>query len=166
MQREGPLLEEAKPLAGVAIRPFGARGDSAAWSALHNRGYRGGPDFVPLTASDADVNRDEPGFRFWFAERDGVPVGFCHATQRGSGTARIDSLVVDPDHRGHGIGQALLMVALEALAGTGHGSVALGVRADNHPAVSLYESAGFTTVDEMVTWWLPRSGSPLASDTA
>jgi mycothiol synthase len=165
MQREGPTPEGTKSLVDLAIRPFGSRGDSGAWSALHNRGYRGAPDFVPLTVADADVHHDEPGFRFWFAERDGVPVGFCHATQPSIGTARIDSLVVDPDHRGRGIGRTLLTVALGALAGAGHGTVALGVRADNHPAVSLYESAGFTAIDEMITWWLPRSGSPLASGT-
>lgn len=166
MQREGPSPGRAKPLVDLAIRPFGSRGDPDTWSALHNRSYRDAPDFVPLTVADADVHRDKPGFRFWFAERDGVPVGFCHVSQQSIGTARIDSLVVDPDHRGRGIGRTLLTVVLGALAGAGLGSVALGVRADNHAAVNLYEKAGFTTVDEMITWWLPRSGSPLASDTA
>lgn len=71
--------------------------------------------------------------------------------------ARIDSLVVDPDHRERGIGRTLLTAALGALAGAGQGSIALGVRADNQRAIGLYESLGFTTVDEMVTWWLPRS---------
>ena len=156
MTREGrsPAAELPHDL---VIRPFGASDDAAAWSTLHDRGYRSAPDFVPLTVADAAVHRDEPGFRFWFAERDGVPVGFCHATQPSSGTTRIDSLVVDPDHRGRGIGRILLTVALGALAGDGHESVALGVRADNQPAVGLYESLGFTTVDEMITWRLPRS---------
>jgi mycothiol synthase len=51
---------------------------------------------------------------------------------------------VDPSARGTGLGKALLAAGLEHLHGKGLGEVVLYVEADNHSAVQLYTSYGFT----------------------
>lgn len=155
MRREGGP-PAAADVEGIAVRPFGRPGDEAVWSALHDRGYRNAPDFVPLSVEDAAAWRDGSGFRLLFAERLGTAVGFCHWTQPADGKARIESLVVDPELRGRGIGWALLATALRELAEAGHAPVGLGVRDDNAPAIRLYERLGFRPVDEMITWHLRR----------
>ncbi|MHA3023433.1 ribosomal protein S18-alanine N-acetyltransferase [Mycobacterium sp. BMJ-28] len=55
----------------------------------------------------------------------------------------VHTIGVDPDYQGHGIGRRLLADLLEF---AGRGAVFLEVRTDNDAAITLYESAGFTTV--------------------
>ncbi|MFI1282010.1 GNAT family N-acetyltransferase [Streptomyces sp. NPDC020858] len=72
---------------------------------------------------------------------------------------------VSPDVRGHGLGRALLGSALEALSDLGATQVVLYVDDDEPPggerdraaANALYESAGFTEVDELWSYTLPRA---------
>lgn len=52
-------------------------------------------------------------------------------------------IAVLPEHRGGGIGRALLSAVTENLRTKGVASVFLEVRESNHPARSLYLSAGF-----------------------
>lgn len=57
---------------------------------------------------------------------------------------QILAIATHPDHRGHGIGAAMLRHVLAAAAGCQLAS--LEVRAGNRPAIALYERAGFKTV--------------------
>lgn len=61
----------------------------------------------------------------------------------GRGIGHIKDIAVHPDHRGRGLGTALLGRGLSALAASGAGSVKLEVRAGNEDAISLYRAFGF-----------------------
>lgn len=52
-------------------------------------------------------------------------------------------IVVDSDHRRHGLGNTLLTEAIKALATRGVVSVFLEVRESNTPAIALYDAMGF-----------------------
>ena len=63
--------------------------------------------------------------------------------RKGSATARLYSLAVDPVLRGRGIGRGLLRAAERTARRDGHTAISLEVRIDNRPALLLYESAGY-----------------------
>ncbi len=75
-------------------------------------------------------------------------VGWCditirpHPTVRHSGTLGMGVL---SGYRGQGIGRRLLQTTLAAAAARGLSRIELVVRADNHPAIKLYEACGFET---------------------
>ena len=83
------------------------------------------------------------------AESDGEVVGYAYAAVEGTdymalrGPAGVlHDLVVDPAHRGQGLGRALLEAALQALAAKGAPRVVLSTAERNEPAQRLFASAG------------------------
>lgn len=79
------------------------------------------------------------------ADFDGTAIG--HATVGG---AELVHLFVDPDHWGLGLGRTLLTVAEQMLTDAGHRSFELHTMVGNHPAIALYESAGWVMTDLLV----------------
>lgn len=61
----------------------------------------------------------------------------------GTSLARLYSLAVDPDRRGHGIGRRLLEAAEQAARARDCIHLRLEVRRDNAAAIALYEQAGY-----------------------
>jgi len=57
-------------------------------------------------------------------------------------TAQVSALYVRPDHRGLGIGRALLGEAARELAGLGFSALHIGVLSLNRPAPAFYEAMG------------------------
>ena len=90
------------------------------------------------------------------------------ATIQGLRTGRwlgsIQNVGVIPEHRGHGLGRALVLRALEGFRHTGVQRVALEVTAANKPAVDLYRRLGFkhisTSYREVHT---PQTSNELAA---
>ena len=64
-------------------------------------------------------------------------------------TGSVQNVGVVPEHRGLGLGRALVLKSLEGFALAGRQRVFLEVTAKNAPAVRLYESIGFRTVRTM-----------------
>lgn len=64
--------------------------------------------------------------------------------RKGSRRERLYSLAVDPGARGRGVGRILLEAVLARARSRGAWAVGLEVRADNHAAIALYRSMGFT----------------------
>ena len=113
--------------------------------------------FIPATP------RTEQGYAAWLrsqfaapdvvvlvAERDGVVVGYAYGGIEGHdwmalrGPAGVlHDLVVDPAHRGHGIGGLLLDAAVAALRARGAPRVVLSTAARNADAQRLFARAGF-----------------------
>ena len=58
----------------------------------------------------------------------------------------IDTLSVNPNYQGKGIGKALLNAAKSWAAALGHHKIGLLVDVENHAAMRLYENAGFVPV--------------------
>src|SRR5690242_15925085 len=92
----------------------------------------------------------EPDVIVLVAERDGDIVGYTYAgiegrdymSLRGPAGALYD-IVVDPAHRGHGIGKALLDATLVALESRGAPQVVLSTAERNDVAQRLFARAGF-----------------------
>ena len=84
------------------------------------------------------------------AERDGEVMGYTYAgiegmdymSLRGPAGVLYD-IVVDPAHRGHGVGRMLLDATLEALKAKGAPRVVLSTAEGNESAQRLFARAGF-----------------------
>jgi ribosomal protein S18 acetylase RimI-like enzyme len=113
--------------------------------------------FLPATprtehayASFLGTQLEEPNVVVLVAERDGEVLGYTYAgveghdymSLRGPAGVLYD-LVVDPAHRGHGIGRMLLDATLAALAARGAPRVVLSTAERNEPAQRLFARAGF-----------------------
>ena len=93
---------------------------------------------------------DEPNIVILAAERGGGVVGYTYAgieghdymALRGPAGVLYD-IVVDPAHRGQGVGRALLDATLEALAARGAPRVVLSTAERNEAAQRLFARAGF-----------------------
>jgi len=78
------------------------------------------------------------------------PAGDCGTIQgiaRTGGIGAIQNVGVTPEHRGQGIGRALVIQALRGFLQCGMACSVLEVTAENEGAVRLYQSIGFEIVD-------------------
>ena len=93
---------------------------------------------------------DEPNIVILVAERAGEVIGYSYAgvegtdymALRGPAGALYD-IVVDPAHRGQGVGRMLLDATIEALKARGAPRVVLSTAERNVVAQRLFEHAGF-----------------------
>ena len=92
----------------------------------------------------------EPSIVVLVAERDGQVLGYTYAGVEGvdymalRGPAGVlYDIIVDPAHRGHGIGRMLLDATLAALAARGAPRVVLSTAERNEGAQRLFARAGF-----------------------
>ncbi|WP_432497089.1 mycothiol synthase [Kineococcus gypseus] len=142
------LAEPALPQ-GVVVRPFVPGADEDAWVAVNAASFADHPEQGRWTAADLLLREAEP----WFD-----PSLLLLAHERGS-TALLGScwmkvqphaselyvLGVHPDAAGRGLGRALLVRGLRAVARPGAPEeVELYVDGANAPALRLYASLGFT----------------------
>ena len=83
----------------------------------------------------------------WYvvAEDAGQVVGYAGLAVAG-GQADVQTVAVSPDAQGRGLGRVLLDALVAEAARQGAGSVLLEVRADNPPAIRLYERTGFERI--------------------
>jgi ribosomal protein S18 acetylase RimI-like enzyme len=93
---------------------------------------------------------DEPTVIVLVAEREDKVIGYTYAGVEGTdymslrGPAGVlYDIVVDPEHRGQGVGRALLDATLEALKSAGAPRAVLSTAEQNAPAQHLFEHAGF-----------------------
>jgi ribosomal protein S18 acetylase RimI-like enzyme len=93
---------------------------------------------------------EEPSVFVLVAERDGAVLGYSYAGVEGHdymslrGPAGVlHDIVVDPAHRGHGVGRTLLDATLAALAARGAPRVVLSTADQNEAAQRLFARAGF-----------------------
>lgn len=93
-------------------------------------------------------------FTAWVAEgADDAPagIGWFELRQRASGTsAWIYDIRLDGDRRGQGLGRALLEAMHDAARGLGATSMTLNVFGDNHTAIRLYETSGYTVTAQQM----------------
>lgn len=78
---------------------------------------------------------------------DGGLAGFA-VTGVGSTLAYLQRVAVDPRFQGTGIGRALVRASARWAAKAGATAIMLNTQVENLPAISLYESEGFDTLDE------------------
>jgi ribosomal protein S18 acetylase RimI-like enzyme len=147
--------------ASVSIRPA-APADLPAIGRLGALLVRTHHDFDPqrfIAASPQTEHRyasflgtqlDEPNIVILVAVRDSEVLGYTYAgvegpdymSLRGPAGALYD-IVVDPAHRGHGVGRTLLDATLEVLGARGAPRVVLSTAERNEAAQRLFARAGF-----------------------
>lgn len=93
---------------------------------------------------------EEPSVLVLVAERDGEVLGYSYAGVEGHdymslrGPAGVlHDIVVDPAHRGHGVGRTLLDATLAELTARGAPRVVLSTAEQNESAQRLFARAGF-----------------------
>ena len=95
----------------------------------------------------------------------GAAIIECRSNAR---AARLSSIAVAPVHAGRGIGSLLLAAAEERALVVGRERLRLEVRADNRPAIRLYEHHGYARFavrpnyyeDGMTAWCYERTLGP------
>jgi GNAT superfamily N-acetyltransferase len=98
---------------------------------------------------------DRPDTEFWLAasEDDPAPAAVCqlrfrHSVWTDAEDCWLEDLFVRDPVRGQGLGRALVLRALERAAERGCRRVELDTNEDNHAALGLYESLGFSTASK------------------
>ena len=147
------------PPDGFSIRQLAGESELASVVALHQE--------VFATASAYDeqlaVMRDpeyRPSLDLVAAAPDGRLAGFCICSVSRAEDQRhsqregwIELIGVERRYRRHGLGQALLLAGLRALASQGLDTALLGTTSWNTPAQCLYANAGFSTIYR-VLWYV------------
>lgn len=143
------------------------------WLALHRHHAAIGSHPL-VTDEDASWERRRAVYHAWLthneaflllAESGPEPVGYAIVHLQdgpddtyplGNRYAEIYSLSVSPEHRGQGIGTALLDAAESRLAALGIVDVAIAAMVENEAALRLYASRGFVPREIMLYRFGPR----------
>jgi GNAT superfamily N-acetyltransferase len=123
-------------------------------------------------ATDDDLARhlfgDRPAAEVLLAESEGEPVGYAlyfstFSTFRGQPGLYIEDLFVRLEHRGRGIGKALLAGVARVAVGRGCGRLEWSVLDWNTPAIDFYRSQGAVPMDQ---WTVYRVDGPALAELA
>ena len=150
------------------------------WPPSVLRGHVGEPGFLVVEGRRDVVGYVIAGIRIptLFArleKRTRAWMGF--ATDLEEHTGHIMNIAVDPDHRGLGLGTALLQAGLDHLRRMDATCAELEVRTDNETAIRLYERHGFRMAERLPQYYqngddaylmvcpLPRDASSIPHST-
>ena len=102
-----------------------------------------GNDNIPLPEDE-----EKRGMTIYLAEKNHQLIGKVHL-QLTNGLGGIYGLGVLPEHRGKGLGRAILLEAIETLKAASATEIMLQVATENATALSLYKSCGFREASVM-----------------
>ena len=102
---------------------------------------------------------DSPALFGHVAEHDGVVVGMAlwflnFSTWRGTHGIYLEDLYVSPQHRGSGLGQALLRTLAAVCVERGYSRLEWSVLDWNTPSIEFYVAAGAVPMDEWTVFRL------------
>jgi ribosomal-protein-alanine N-acetyltransferase len=126
--------------------------DAAAIAALHAASFRRGWSEQEVEALLLD--RTVIAHRLLIANKF---IGFI-MSRKAADEAEILSVAVNSRQRGRGLAYSLLTLHLRRLAGLGTRTVFLEVDEHNHPALRLYDRAGFQEVGRRPNYYPATSG--------
>jgi mycothiol synthase len=143
-----PLVAEVRGR-DVPTRAFVPGRDEQAWLVVNNRAFAAHPEQGGWTLDTLQLRESEPWFDaavFRLHEIDGRLAAFCWTKRHDAAEpmGEIYAIAVDPDFHGRGLGRALTVAGLDAIAAQGLGTAMLYVDGANAAAVGLYRSLGFT----------------------
>jgi mycothiol synthase len=152
MRAPFPVEGEPSWAPGVSVRPFEPGRDDAAWLAVNNRAFAGHPDQGDWRESTLQERMAEAWFDpslFLLAVDDDGIAGFNWLKQHDArppdpALGEIYVIGVDPRAQGTGLGRALAIEGLHAVAARGSTEGLLYCAADNTGALALYRSLGFS----------------------
>ena len=139
---------------GYAFRNLVRGQDEVTSVDLENASFRDEWEYIPVRLGEIEGFVRSPSFRpegVIYAVSGGAVVGECWAwiekqPPNEESHGDIWCLCVHPEHRGRGLGKALLLSGVRWLREQGVGPVRLGVDGANDTARRLYESVGFRAV--------------------
>ncbi|RLC60725.1 MAG: ribosomal-protein-alanine N-acetyltransferase [Chloroflexota bacterium] len=104
--------------------------------------------YVLLKPGASEAVSSGRGWRRWLRGVIGLPgesrvIGYMGFRLKSAETAHISTIAVHPDWRGRGLGELLLLTAIESILELGISKVSLEVRASNKVAQNLYRKYGF-----------------------
>lgn len=143
-RREGPVLRDPVPgdLGWMVQRHGAVYAAEYGWDAT----FEG---LVAGIVADFAADHDERLERVWIAELDGRPVGSVMCVQdEAPGAARLRLLLVEPEARGHGLGERMVEAVVGFARDAGYREVVLWTNDVLTAARKLYVRAGFTLVAE------------------
>jgi GNAT superfamily N-acetyltransferase len=116
-----------------------------------------------VVATEADIHQNvfgpNPVAEVLLAHWDGAPVGFAlyfrnFSTFLGQPGIYLEDLFVEPEHRGKGIGKALLIRLAKIAIERGYGRLEWAVLDWNTPSIEFYRSLGAVPLDEWTAYRL------------
>lgn len=113
---------------------------------LYAREYGYDQSFERLVAQIA-ADFDPATDRAWVAELGGRKAGAILCMHEDDATARLRTLLVEPNTRGHGVGTALVDAVIRHAKAKGYKTLNLYTNDNLHAARRLYERAGFILTD-------------------
>ena len=153
MPDAGVLVPYRAPAAPVILGWVTSDDDARRWASLPAR---------PTDVALFDRWHAEPGVRPYLFVVDGSVVAYGEIWEdEDEDEAELARLIVDPAHRGRGVGRELVRALVGEARRLGWSDVWLRVDPDNEPAVRAYAAAGFvrTTAAEEATF---NVGQPVA----
>lgn len=119
---------------------------------LYAREYGFDATFEALCArivADFGTHHDPELERLWIAEVNGAPAGCVLCVRDDApGTARLRLLLVEPEARGHGLGERLVSECVGFARGAGYDHLVLWTNSVLGSARRIYQRAGFTLISE------------------
>ncbi|MCI3223158.1 helix-turn-helix domain-containing GNAT family N-acetyltransferase [Streptomyces sp. NP-1717] len=144
-RREGPVLRDPVPgdLGWIVQRHGAVYAAEYGWDAT----FEG---LVARIVADFAADHDERRERVWIAELDGRAVGsvMCVRDDETPGAARLRLLLVEPEARGHGLGERMVGAVVDFARDAGYREVVLWTNDLLAAARKLYVRAGFSLVAE------------------
>jgi len=116
-----------------------------------------------VVATESDIHQNvfgpNPVAEVLLAHWDGAPVGFAlyfrnFSTFLGQPGIYLEDLFVEPQHRGKGIGKALLIRLAEIAIERGYGRLEWAVLDWNTPSIEFYRRLGAVPLDEWTAYRL------------
>ncbi len=150
-----PSFDPSLDSVGEALIARVEESSTLAWrlAEIHNAAFRKDVSFTPHTADDMLAKLE--GMQLWSALLSGRIVG--HAiVDANPHSVWLESLAVDPEFQGRGIGRALVVGSLHGSMGRAASSAGLSVSSQNQVALRLYQRLGFEPVSEKLRYAAPR----------
>jgi ribosomal protein S18 acetylase RimI-like enzyme len=148
--RTGPIIRRATPADLALIGRLGALLVKEHYDFDPQRFLAARPGTPEGYASFISTQLEDPDVAVLVAEDNGDVIGYTFAAVEGydymalRGPAGVlHDVIVDPEHRGQGVGRLLLDAALEFFRSRGVPRVVLSTAARNEAAQRLFKSIGF-----------------------